>query len=389
MTERAGLSLRESFISGMSHAACTVSIVTTDGSAGRAGVTVSAMSSVSADTPRPTLLICVHHQSPAAQKILENKVFCVNVLRDDQGYISDTFAGRFKDQVGDKFDCATWTGMPSGAPRVVDPLVGFDCSVVSSEKVGTHYVFFGEVSDVFTAGQGSPLIYARRAYGAATQIETAATIGIGQKAKRNALSVGCVRTFGPFILPEMIRRTGEIVPDLEVNLVEGDQRRVQESLLAGEVDLALMHALDASDDFDITVLTELAPYVLLAEGHPLADRAVLKPADLVDQPMILLNAPPYGDYFTNILRESGIEPRVALKSTSFEMVRGMVGHGLGYAPLATRPATSMSYDGRALISRPLNTAITPSQVVLASRKDAVLPKPADRFRSLCLEFFDL
>ena len=85
--------LRTRFLNGMSHAACTVNVVTTDGPAGRAGVTVSAMSSVSADTDKPTLLVCVHHMSPAATAIVENRVFCVNVLRDDQSHISDTFAG--------------------------------------------------------------------------------------------------------------------------------------------------------------------------------------------------------------------------------------------------------------------------------------------------------
>jgi len=140
--------LRADFLSGMSHAACTVNVVTTDGVAGRMGVTVSAMSSVSADTPKPTLLVCVHHQSATAQAILENGVFCVNILRDDQSYISDTFAGRFKDQVSNKFDCADWFAMQTGAPRVIDPLVAFDCKVQSSEQIGTHYVFMGEVQGV-------------------------------------------------------------------------------------------------------------------------------------------------------------------------------------------------------------------------------------------------
>ena len=85
--------IRTRFLEGMSHAACTVNIVTTDGAAGRAGVTVSAMASVSADSEWPTLLVCVHHLSPAAARIVENGVLCVNVLRDDQSYISDTFAG--------------------------------------------------------------------------------------------------------------------------------------------------------------------------------------------------------------------------------------------------------------------------------------------------------
>lgn len=124
MTE---VSVRDRFVAGMSHAACTVNVVTTDGRAGRAGVTVSAMASVSADGEAPTLLVCVHHLSPAAPKILENGALCVNVLREDQSYISEAFAGRFRDELGDKFECTDWVTLPNGAPRVADPLVAFEC----------------------------------------------------------------------------------------------------------------------------------------------------------------------------------------------------------------------------------------------------------------------
>ena len=84
--------LRDRYLEAMSEAAATVSVVTTDGPAGRAGVTVSAMCSVSADPP--TILVCVHHLSPACEAIRENGAFCVNVLGDGQSAISDTFAGR-------------------------------------------------------------------------------------------------------------------------------------------------------------------------------------------------------------------------------------------------------------------------------------------------------
>ena len=202
--------LRAKFLGGMSHAACTVNIITTDGAAGRAGVTVSAMSSVSADTPKPTLLVCVHHLSPAAPRIIENGCFVVNVLRDDQAYISDTFAGRFKDVIEDKFDCTDWVAMPSGAPRIVDPLVGFDCKVVSSEKVGTHYVFFGEVQDIFVASGGSPLVYANRAYGSTSRIESASSIAAGKQDAANTLAVSCFSTFGPYILPEVVSQMSAV-----------------------------------------------------------------------------------------------------------------------------------------------------------------------------------
>ena len=381
--------LRQRFLGGMSHAACTVNIVTTDGVAGRAGVTVSAMSAVSADTPRPTLLVCVHHRSAAADRILANGAFCVNVLRDDQSYISDTFAGRFKDQLEDKFECAEWTVMTTGAPRVVDPLVAFDCRVVSSDRVGTHYVFFGEVEDIYIADTGSPLIYANRAYGAAARIEAPASIGHGRAAAARKLSVGCFHTFGPYILPAMIGRLAARGEQLDLHLVEGDQRRVQESLLAGETELALLYDLDLSAELDCTLLTEIDTYVLLGHGHPLAQKTTLTPRDLADYPMVLLSAPPSGDYFSRILTGAGVEPKVACRSSSFEMVRGLVGHGLGYALLATKPASSMTYDGRALLTRPLVCDEPPARVVLATRHGAKLSRAALDFRALCREFFGL
>jgi len=157
--------LRQRFLAGMSQAACTVNVVTTDGPAGRFGLTISAMASVSADTPKPTLLVCAHHLARATQAIIANGVFCVNVLRDDQSDISDCFAGRWRTADGDKFSCAHWTAGITGAPRVVDPLVAFDCRVTSSQQVGAHWVLFGTVEDIALARPGSPLIYANHAYG--------------------------------------------------------------------------------------------------------------------------------------------------------------------------------------------------------------------------------
>ena len=52
--------LRSAFVDAMSRVASTVHIVTTDGPGGRVGATVSAMTSVSADTPMPTLLVCLN-----------------------------------------------------------------------------------------------------------------------------------------------------------------------------------------------------------------------------------------------------------------------------------------------------------------------------------------
>ncbi len=379
--------LRDDFLRGMSHAAATVNIIATDGPAGRAGVTVSAMASVSADTEQPTLLTCVHHLSPAAQRIIDNGAFTVNVLRDDQSYISDTFAGRFKDQVADKFDCCDWRPMATGCPRVVDPLVAFDCRVTSSERVGTHHVFYGAVQEVFTGPFGSPLLYAHRAYASHSRIEPAGSIIAGRAAQAKKLHIGCFHTFGPYLLPEMLKRLMAEDPQTEVSLIEGDQRRVTEALRAGEVELALLYDLDLTDDLATLPLMDLLPYVLLPEGHPLAAKTTIDPADLADLPMVLLNAPPSADYFPRLLRDAGVEPRIAYRSSSLETVRGLVGQGLGYALLATRPAGDRSYDGHTLMARPLSINARPSRVVLATRRNVALSPAAERLVWFCRDHF--
>lgn len=375
--------LRDRFISGMSRVATTVNVVTTDGPAGRAGATVSAMSSVSADTAKPTLLVCLHHESSAAKATLENGVFCVNILRDDQSFISDTFAGRFANEGADKFGCATWTTQKTGAPRVIDPLVAFDCTVKSSERVGTHHIFIAHVQDVFEAKAGSPLLYAQRDYGRTTPIEPVAARHTNED---QVLRIGCFHSFGPFVLPPMMARLSER-RDFSLSLIEGDHRRILESLRSGEVDFALLYDFDLGDDIDATVLKALAPYVLLPVDHPLAHQEELSLGDLAPHPMVMLDSPQSTKYFTSLFTEKDLTPNIAYQTASIEMLRGLVGHGLGFSLLATRPAADQTYDGKPIITRELSEPSQPSRLVVASRAGQPTTTAGDVFLSLCREIF--
>ena len=366
--------LRERFIKGMGLSASTVNVVTTDGRAGRAGVTVSAMTSVSADGDLPTLLVCIHHLSPAAQTIADNKCFCTNVLKDNQIYISDIFAGRQKPKNGDKFSCTKWCAMPSGALRTEDPLAAFDCRVKSSERVGTHHVFIGEVEDIFISPHGIPLIYANRAYGSPVRINNLARARNNQAHCR----IGAFHTFGPYLLPAVLRKIRDEAGDLDLDLYEGDQRYLTEMLCAGEIDFAFLYDLDLDGDWEKRKIAEMNPYVLLAANDALACRAEISVCELLEKPMVLLDAPPSGDYFISLF-DGVAPPNIAYRTKSFEMVRGMVAHGLGYSLLATKPASSLSYDGKALVTRSLGGNPKSSSLVLCSKKNGAHNAAAARF----------
>jgi flavin reductase (DIM6/NTAB) family NADH-FMN oxidoreductase RutF len=377
--------LRQRFLHGMSHAACTVNVVTTDGVAGRHGVTVSAMVSVSADTPQPTLLVCIHHRSAVAAAVLENGVFCVNVLRDDQAHISDNFAGRSGARGPEKFDCAEWTTQLTGAPRVLDSLVAFDCRVTASERVGSHFVVFGSVQDIFVAGGGAPLIYANRAYGVPRRFHQRTSRGAA--ATKFALTVGCYQVFAPFVMPALVARLTKLHPGIELTLLEADQEHLIASLRRNDVEVALLYDFGLSKDLSVTALAELSPYVLLPEGHPLSLAPAVALEDLVQEPMALLDIEPSRDYFLSLFRDRGLQPNISFRTKSLEMVRGFVGHGLGYSILATKPANNMTYDGRALVARPLSVAVKNSHLVLATLASRKLSPMALEFSAHCRTFF--
>ncbi len=379
------LERRRRFLSGMSHASSTVNVVTTDGAAGRFGLTVSAMASVSADGPRPTLLVCVHHRSAASAALLANGVFCVNVLRDDQVYVADTFAGRTGQAAGERFGGARWTTQVTGAPRLIDPLVAFDCRVLRSEQVGTHHVVIGQVEDVFIAtGGGAPLVYANRAYGVPQRYWPAHA---ADSASEGTLAVGCFQTFAPYVLPGLVAALVREHPGLSIRLLEGDQQYVLGSLRSGEIELALL--VDFGLDADITAeaLAELQTYALLPEGHRLSARPQVGLEDLVEEPLILLDVVPSSQYFLSLFAARGLQPLVGYRTRSFEMVRGLVGNGLGYSLLGTRPAHDMAYDGRRLLTRPLAGSARPSRVVLAHLASGTPSAAAQAFIGLCRAFF--
>jgi flavin reductase (DIM6/NTAB) family NADH-FMN oxidoreductase RutF len=146
----------------MSEIASPVHLIATDGAAGLAGMTVTALASVS-DQP-PTLLVCINRASPSTKRFLENGVFSVNSLGGEDLALADIFAGRTDEHFDQKFKHGIWKRGVTGAPMLESALATFDCRLVEVKDVATHHVLFGVVESVTRRDNGSSLLYHRRAY---------------------------------------------------------------------------------------------------------------------------------------------------------------------------------------------------------------------------------
>ena len=150
---------REAFLAAMRQVAATVTVVTTDGPAGRAGATVSAFTSLSADPP--AVLICLRSDSQIAQAVQENGVFCVNILPEDADATARAFTGRPNDSAESRFDGIALRETAHGPllPRATS----FACRLVRRDIHGSHAICVGEVESLVNAGE-MPLAYMNGAF---------------------------------------------------------------------------------------------------------------------------------------------------------------------------------------------------------------------------------
>lgn len=147
--------LTRNFRDAMSRLGAAVTVLTTDGPAGRHGMTASAVCSVT-DTP-PTVLVCVNTRNRSHDMFLENGTLCVNVLGGKHKDLSGLFARPGEE---DKFDATDWTTHATGAPALCDASAVLDCRITDRQEVGTHSVFFCQVEAIaLSEGQAEGLIW--------------------------------------------------------------------------------------------------------------------------------------------------------------------------------------------------------------------------------------
>jgi len=197
------------------------------------------------------------------------------------------------------------------------------------------------------------------------------------------LRVGCFTTIAPFLLPGLMESFTKVFPQVVVHFLEGSLKELQEYLLQGRCELALLYDTDIQPGVAYDLLHEAQPHVLLPADDRLAGQDVVRPADLAGRDMVMLDVPPSQHYFRGILAELGVAPIIRHSSMNFEMVRCLVARGVGYSLLVQRPVTDLSYEGLPLVIRSLDRRVRPVRVVLAHAEGALLTRRASVFAEFC------
>ena len=196
--------------------------------------------------------------------------------------------------------------------------------------------------------------------------DTIDSIRAEQHEVRGSITIACFNTFAPFLLPHLLGRLQERHPDLDIQVIEGDDDEVLAALRGGRAELAIAYQFSDSEGLDRTVIGEFQPHVLVHADHRLADRERVALAELADDPFVLLDLPSSRDYFLGLLRQAGITPVLKYRTASYETVRSMVATGLGYSILNQRPRTSETYSGARTVVLEITDPLPGLSVAVAS-----------------------
>lgn len=144
------------FRNAMGKFATGVTVITTKLNEEVHGMTANAFMSVSLN-PR-LVVISIGEKASMLNRIKESKTFAVNILAENQQYLSQHFAGQRKDEKAE---------IPfvelEGYPVLDGAIAQIVCEVVSSYEEGDHTLFIGRVN-TFKVEDATPLIFFNGSY---------------------------------------------------------------------------------------------------------------------------------------------------------------------------------------------------------------------------------
>ena len=181
---------------------------------------------------------------------------------------------------------------------------------------------------------------AERALAEASRVAEIAAAGKDPLA--GPLRLGVIYTIGPWLLPALVPRVKSLAPQMPLYIAEGYTENLLERLKASELDVLVLALPIDEPGLVAQPVYEEAFRTLVPATHPWAKLKSLSPAQLLDEPLLMLGS---GNCFRDQVLDlctrasQGESPQV-LEGSSLETIRHMVSSGVG---VTVMPSSSVDH----------------------------------------------
>ncbi len=193
-----------------------------------------------------------------------------------------------------------------------------------------------------------------------------------------ALRLGVIPTIGPYLLPDLVPILRKRAPAMPLMIEENLTGNLAPMLREGELDVVIIALPFALPGVKTRVVYEEPFSVVVPEGHRWQARKAVKPSELSEENLLVLNA---GHCFRDQVLEacpgqSNTASHDGRAGSSLETIRNMVASGLGVSVL---PASALAsrYATRLLKAVPFSAPVPSRKVALAWRTTFDRPLAVD------------
>jgi len=198
---------------------------------------------------------------------------------------------------------------------------------------------------------------------------------------KGPMSLGCYTGLASNVLPAVLEGMASLHPKVEISITVGDHADLLPALEDGTLDTAIVYDISLPADVERRVIYKTEVMAVLGANDSLAEEDDVDLADLATKPLIMLNTAPSTEYTQLMFAQRGLKPNVGAVVPQIDLVRAMVGRGLGYSLLMSRPnQIPVSSEGKGLVTRHLRpragqtsvVAVWPKETMLTARALAVI-----------------
>lgn len=183
---------------------------------------------------------------------------------------------------------------------------------------------------------------------------------------KGPVSLGCYPGLANTVLPAILEGFPGEHPEVQLSISMGSSDEMLSQVVSGELDVAVLYDLGLPPGLASHKIYDTEVMAILPENHPLSGNAAIDLADLAKDPLILLDSAPSSANTLLMFSQRGLSPNVALSVPQIELVRALVGRGLGYSLLMARPNwVPYTIEGRRINAVPLAPAAGATSVVAA------------------------
>jgi flavin reductase (DIM6/NTAB) family NADH-FMN oxidoreductase RutF len=152
----------DDFKQAMRGVAGAVSVITVADGDAINGMTVTSVSSFSAEPP--TMLVSINQSASSYPTLRKTGTFAINILGAAQRAIAERFSGIGGLKGAARFAQADWTRGLTGAPLLVGAAAAFDCTLEDVLERHSHALVIGRICSLKTDDGAGALIYRRGEY---------------------------------------------------------------------------------------------------------------------------------------------------------------------------------------------------------------------------------